>query len=295
MPSNNAYDFLRQSIAGGASVQTKTGKVIPDYSAIQPSQPRYRAPGENDEVPSPSIDDLPPIPPILTLPPGVELLDFVGRVERAHDIHYTDDKYVRPEWRTPEGNEEHAIDLLDDAMVRMSFADYAAASDIFSLCVILAPNYFYHFGLASARYHMGDFEGALVYERAALERIRKNEQLSTEIMFYFDQVDFVDTFYFQFIECLIFTGNLDEAKKMTDFVVSGNFFQIAQSYLGLACDFSLLGELGYAAKLIDRVMPYIDELEEPRRQFVLEWIKNILAGEPGKEIDMPGVDLTKVR
>jgi len=307
MPSNNAYDFLRQSIAGGArtsvggaSVPTPTVKTTPsgapatDYSAIQPEQLRYRAPGEREREAELTLDDLPPIPPILTLPPGADLLDFVGRVERAYDIHYTDDKYVDPSLRGPEGNSEHALDLLDDAAVRMSFADYAAASDLFSLCVILAPNYFYHFCLASARYHMGDFDGTLTYSRLALEGIRSNEELSDGIHFYLDQMDFVDAFYFQFIESLIFTGNLDEAKSMTDFVVSGNVFQAAQSYLDLACDYSLIGELAYAAKLIDRLMPYIGELDEKRRAILLAWIPNILAGKPGEKLNVEGLDLTKL-
>ncbi|MBQ6449443.1 hypothetical protein IJJ08_00875 [bacterium] len=285
MPSNNAYDFLRQSIAGQAPV---TGSPRPaggvDYSAIQPEQLVYRAPGEQPREQMPV--DLPPVPPILTLPPGVEMLDFVGRVERAYDLHYTDEKYVAADMRTPEGNAEHAVELMDHAAVYMAMANYPAASDIFSLCLILSPNYFYHFCLASARFQMGDFEGALVHERAALDGIRAKEQLSTGLMYYFDQLQFVDTFYFQLIECLIYTGNLDEAKKMTDFVVDGNFFELAQTYLDLACDFSLIGELAYAAKLIDRVMPYLDELNEEARQFALAWIPNILAGHPGAKVDI---------
>jgi len=48
---------------------------------------------------------------------------------------------------------------------------------------------------------------------------------------------------------------------------------------------SLIGELGYAAKFIDRLMPYLDELQGDARKLVLAWIPNILAGEPGKKLD----------
>ena len=284
MPSNNAYDFLRQSIAGQAPV---TGSPRPasgvDYSAIQPEQLVYRAPGEQPREQMPV--DLPPVPPILTLPPGVELLDFVGRVERAYDLHYTDEKYVAADMRTSEGNAEHAVELFEEGLAAITIGDYARASDMFSLCVILDPNYFYHFALANIRYNLADFEGNVAQTRIVLEQLRAGQKLSAGAGYYYSQTDFVDTLYVNYTISLIYTGNLDEAKRMVDFILSDIVLVNGISYIKIAHEFSAIGQLPTAAKLVERVANHLDALpNQESRDFVLRWIQSILKGEPGKDV-----------
>ncbi len=282
--SSNAYDFLRQSIAGGSA---PVGAQPTDYSAIQPqAQYVYRDPHEKETPPEPEI---PPAPPILTLPPGVEMLDFVARVENAYNLHYTEDVYLERSRRNPQGNADHALDLLEEGLARLAYYDYAGASDLFSLCVILDPNYFYRFCLATARFNLGDLEGTLSLSQTAMEEIRAGQQLSDGALYYFQKMSFVDGFYNQYIQCLIFLGRTDEAHAMTDFIANGDVFRDYNSYFDLALFYSSFGDLPYAAKMIDKVMPDLEQLPPEEKNYFLAWIPNILRGEPGNRGDQAPV------
>ena len=268
MADTSAYDYLRQSIAGPGALPSRPEPELSD--------------DDEDEYADWTWEDfanLPPrpIPPILTLPPDLDLKDFVNQVEQAYGMNYTQEKYLHDKDDDVDSRIRHAIDLMDEGIVYLSEYNARAASDIFSLCLLLAPNYFYHFCLATARFNIGEYQGALEHLYKTMNLIRVKDPLPEEVAQMADQVPFTDAFYSQFIQCLIFCQKMDEAKKIADFLIEKNVLRVGEAVLEIADTFSLFGERGYAAKITNLVMPAMKEMENKQdQQQILQIIARIL-------------------
>ena len=265
MPADNAYSFLRQSIAGNSG------------TGMQLSSDRFSKGQQDVNVQVPSR----PVPPILVVPPDMDIKDFVNQIENAYTLDYTQSQFLHAKEDDKQANFQHSILLMDEGLAYMYFNEYRSASDMFSLCVILYPHYFYYFCLATCRYNLGDFSGALEQLRLALDLIRDKQPLPPEIGFIFEQFEFTDAFYGLFIITLLYNNQVDEAKAMADFVLEQDVFTSANTYLEVAVEFSLYGQKTYAAKCIDKAMPYVEQIEDQKvKDSLMSWIEMILTKSP---------------
>ncbi|MBQ6154582.1 hypothetical protein IJI99_01750 [bacterium] len=246
--SNNAFSVLRRSIAGR------------DYTQTQKTETEE---GRRE------------VPPILVLPPGMEAREFVARVEEAYGLNYAKERVYSDD--DTKAKMEHSFDLMDEGYVDLTLFDYRRASDMFSLALILYDNYFYHFCLAYSRNSLGDFEGALYHLRIAMTQLREKQEVPDEITYMVQEANFTEEYYALFLRTLIFTGNMEEAKKLADFVLENKIFIDGEYALDAASVFGLFDEKQYAAKLLETIKSDLEKEKDPEiKKHLTEFIKRIL-------------------
>jgi tetratricopeptide (TPR) repeat protein len=239
MAPNNAYDFLRQSITGS------------------PAQSPPSSPADADSTP-----DETPIPPILVVPSGMEQDEFIRRIERAYKIDYVPPVFDPP-LTTEQAEIEHAIYLMDEGIAMAMVENSAGASDMFSLANILYPNYVFNFLLATTRFNLKDYQGALKFLENALDQIRTGQTLNEEIAAFAQSIDFTEHFYPAYISTLLYNAKFDNAKNIINFVLQKNLLKNVISYFEIMSLLQILGEKSMLAKMAKQVAPLVDSIPDP--------------------------------
>ena len=263
MPQTDAYQFLRAQLAGTAN---RPATYIP------PVFDGDVDPGAREQQ----------VPPILVVPDGMDKYEFVAQVERAHGLDFSGEEFMQPaasEEEQKKKDEEHAVAIMADGLVSMGEEDLARASDMFSLCIIISPNYLYRFLLGVTRYYLFDMDSALLEFNEVVESVRREDVLPAQVMPVYYEIMFADDLYSLLIKALLHTNKLQQARQMADFVVKQSVFADAETYLTTAWMFMVYDDKTTAAKLVEKVLPSLQEMDEQTRALAMDSVQRILNGD----------------
>ncbi len=246
MNNQNARDFLRQSIAGSNAPLLAATPIA--------------------------------VPPILVIPPGVGESDFIAKVETAYDLNYHEAFAHVPTDELTASRVEHALLLMDKAIAFALADNYQAASDLFSLCVILDNNYFYNYCLGSVRFYLEDYSGALNLVEKSLQQIRDKQKIDTELMSLSQDLNFAENLYTLYVLSLIFNSKVDRAVKTVHFALSNQILQSPALIIDLIGYFQFFNENEVVAILSKTAMASIEKIEDQEiKDLFLNSLKDLLA------------------
>lgn len=216
-------------------------------------------------------------PPILTLPAGMDLAKLVGSVVDAYKIAMGDGF-----WRLPEDElqrRQYAYKLMDKGFDYTSELNYRAASDIFSLCVLIYPNYYFDYLLAMVRFRLRDYTGSLKLLDRALEQIRARQGLDKELAFLAKEANFGQNFYCFYVTILLFNHQKTKAASMVEFILQHNIVTSPTVMLSLLRQYRSTDDRATLAKIAKTAIVLVSNLgNEEVRSSLLQEIKNILSG-----------------
>ncbi len=250
MANYNARDFLRDSIAGDVA------------NGI--NQPKVSANSDLSNKKNTSI------PPILVVPPNTSKEEFVGKVEKAYNIseylvfkNLTTDKTA--------GEVEHSIRIMDQGIYFLLTKNLYAASDMFSLCVILSSNYFYKYLLALIRFQLADYKNSLFLLESAITQIKEKQVIDLELLDLSKDFNFSENFYELYILSLLYNNKIKEAELITNFAVDKKILQTVEKNIDLIAHFKAINSTKILDKLLKTTMENIGKnknLKEQREQLV---------------------------
>jgi tetratricopeptide (TPR) repeat protein len=216
------------------------------------------------------------IPPILTVTPDVSLDRLVGAVVETYRL-----RVDQPFWQLQHDQAKtraYALFLMDRGLSFAADRNYRAASDIFSLCVLIDPNYFFDYLLATARFKLGDYHGSLSLMEQALAKIRARQALASELAQFARDSKFSENFYTFYITVLLFNNQLALAKAMVEFVLKQNIVTAPVKLLSLVRQYRITADKQMLAFLSQVALEKINQIvdENIKNQLLLE-LRQVLA------------------
>ena len=210
------------------------------------------------------------IPPILTLTPDLSLDRLVGAVVETYRL-----RVDQPFWQIQNDSTKtkaYALFLMDRGLSFAAESNYRAASDIFSLCVLIDPNYFFDYLLATARFKLTDFAGSLRLMEQALEKIRSRQVLARELAQFAKDGDFSENFYTFYISVLLFNQQTALANAMVEFVLQQNVVNSPTRLLSLVRQYRTTANKNILARLSQATVTKINQIvdENVKNQLLLE-------------------------
>lgn len=174
-----------------------------------PSSADISSPGFNLNLP----------PPILTVPLSSDPFTYVQQIETQYQLNYAAEfAQMFPE-NPQQGNVAHSLRLLDHAIDFLNEENLPAANDLFSLCLILYPNYLYNYFLALTRHQLNDDIGALSLIEEALKQMRERQSLDSELASLSQDIDFAQHFYTLYAILLFQNKKIPDAKAIIQFML----------------------------------------------------------------------------
>lgn len=230
MANYNARDFLRDSIAGNTS-----GGI---------SQPKANASGDFTTY------------PILFPNQGQSIENFIVSTEQNLNLSF----YKNYQSYDEKTNFLHSLALFNEAVNSIKNTNYKQASDLFSLIIVLSPNYFYSYLFALIRYSLSDNVSALNLLNVAQKQIAEGVKLAPELINFTQAINFNENYYVFYLMNLIDNNQTTTAEQFLDFILEHHLLKNITLLLRLIYSFSY-NKVKVKA-LIQEVIPLISEVTD---------------------------------
>ncbi len=201
-------------------------------------------------------------PPILLVPPGFRVEDLVTRVEKAYKLDYYHNYFNAPIAETDQT--EHALNLMDEGLDFILEHKYRAASDMFSLCLVLENNYFYNYLLALVRVKFGDFYQALELLEKALSQIRARQRINSNLLIVSQKISFTENFYTLYIIALLQNDKVNYVQNIIDFVLNQEIVQSPTLLLNMIKQLLKKEQTNIAMQLFDLTRKAINHINDSK-------------------------------
>lgn len=215
-------------------------------------------------------------PPILQLPPGMPLEKLVMSVVNAYKLSLGKDFSLIA--NNPTQVRQYAYKLMDVGFDFTNNLNYRGASDIFSLCVLIYPNYYFDYLLAIVRFKLRDYQGSLQLLDNALVKIRQRQALERELAILAKEANFTENFYSFYVSILLFNHQKPKAAAMVDFILKQNLITSPTTILTLLNEYHHTDDRSTMAKIAKAAIVLISNLpNSDMRASLLSGVKNILS------------------
>lgn len=258
MANYNARDFLRDTIAGDV------GNGISQVKTFINKQESYK-------------QDSSLIPPILAASSKLQSEEIIKIIEKKYNLSVFSVFKNVAQQDLQAANCEHALRILDFALDSAINKNFIAASDVFSLCRILCPNYLFDYLLATVRFNLGDYDGALRLSSDVIRKIKKEPIIDEELLSLAKDLDFSKNFYFFYCTLLLFNGQVQKANLILRFLIKNNLIFDFLSTLSLINFFKAVEEKDSVSILSKYFLHLIDlEKSQEIKKIQINNLKNLL-------------------
>lgn len=215
-------------------------------------------------------------PPILQLPPEMPLEKLVMSVVSAYKLSLGKDFSFIID--NPVQVRQYVYKLMDAGFDFTNHLNYRGASDIFSLCVLIYPNYYFDYLLAIVRFKLRDYQGSLQLLDNALAKIRQRQALERELATLAKEANFTENFYSFYVSILLFNHQKPKAAAMVDFILKQNLITSPTIILTLLNEYRHTDDRSTTAKIAKAAIVMISNLPDPNlRASLLARVKDILS------------------
>jgi hypothetical protein len=211
------------------------------------------------------------LPPILTVTPDVTLDKLIESVLAAYKLELDP-----PFWQIQDDQSachDYSTKLMDQGFnYTANERNFRAASDIFSLCLAVYPNYYYNYLLALVRFKLSDYAGSLTLIEEALAQIRQRQPLITPLAQLIKNTDFTQNFYSFYISCLLFNHHHERAAAIVDFVLEKQVITAPHILFSLVRQYRVTDNKRLLARLSKVTLETIHDLndQELRKQLLIQ-------------------------